>query len=104
MTSTYRRLGSRYILVAGVALLVVGPRCISAQEAVFSATPADGQPPTIVNGQPVQLSPEQMKEMAKRGRGGPPGAQPAPPGQPPKPEGEGKKEGEETIHFPTSRS
>ena len=93
MTSNFRRQFKCSFMAAAFGLWLGADSRLRAQEVTFSASPADGQPAAVVNGQPVELSPEQMKAMAKRGRGGPPGAQPTPPGQPPAtPEGEKKKE------------
>src|SRR5262245_518507 len=81
---------SRCILAAALALLLCTFGRVFAQEAVEVVT-GDGHP-VMVEGQPGQPTPEQLKAMAKQAKGGKPA-----PGQPPngaKPEGEKKKEGE----------
>src|SRR5882757_2010073 len=75
------------VLIAPLELTTGSNRAVG-QEATFA----------VPSGQPVTLTPEQMKAMRKGGPpGGPPGAQPSPqPGQEAKPEDKDKKkEGEE---------
>lgn len=71
-------------LIAFLAPLIIVPASILvAQDAPIPMGP---------NGQPMQLSPEQMEAMRKARGGQPPGG---PPGQPPKPDGEKKPEGDD---------
>src|SRR5882757_1056556 len=74
------------VLIAPLALTTGSNRAVG-QEATFA----------VPSGQPVTLTPEQMKAMRRGQPGAPPGAQPSPqPGQEAKPEDKDKKkEGEE---------
>jgi type II secretory pathway component GspD/PulD (secretin) len=89
------------VMLLGLSLLAIGNNGVLAQEAAVA----------VPSGQPVTITPEQMKAM-RRGQppGAPPGAQPSPqPGQEAKPEDKDKKkegedakkkEGEATVKRP----
>ena len=93
MTPTYRQLRNRCVLVAVVALLLVGPRCIGAESGICRHSggwaSADG-----CEWPAGRAFARATEGDGQAGRGGPPGGAAGPAGQPPKPEGEGKKEGE----------
>ncbi len=82
-----RFVSAALILFLAAQVLIAPLNRLAAQE----ATPVVMGP----NGQPMQLSPEQMEAMKKARGGQPPGPPGGPPGQPPKPDGEKKPEGDD---------
>lgn len=89
MASLHHRRGrfASAALIAFLAPLIIVPASILLAQ--------DAPVPMGPNGQPMQLSPEQMEAMRKARGGQPPGPPGGPPGQPPKPDGEKKPEGDD---------